>query len=123
VQLNPTAVPIGLEVFLVPRRLAAVLVHGTLDASGFPVPVGILSVDPGVVERAHGTADEIMPQHSRVTARRTRRTWGDRGGHIRHAGPGGVTDRCTKRPDTVGEVTGAEPLRENLVAAWRQTGR
>jgi hypothetical protein len=66
--LNPTAVPIGLEVFLVPRRLAAVLVHGTLDASGFPVPVGILSVDPGVVERAHGTADEIMPQHSRAAA-------------------------------------------------------
>jgi hypothetical protein len=79
VQLNPTAVPIGLEVFLVPRRLAAVLVHGTLDASGFPVPAGILSVDPGVVERAHGIVDEILSRAATADA------WEDVGPTLRES--------------------------------------
>jgi hypothetical protein len=77
--LNPAGVPPGLEIFLVPRRLVVVLVHGALDASGFPVPVGVLSVDPNAVERAHGIVDEIFARAASAAA------WDEVGPALREA--------------------------------------
>ncbi|MCQ4161270.1 hypothetical protein NON00_15215 [Roseomonas sp. GC11] len=79
VPLHPEGVPPGLEVFLIPRRLVAVLVHGALDGSGFPVPVGILSADPGAVERAHGIVDEILARAAPAT------TWNEVETELREA--------------------------------------
>lgn len=63
--LPPAASPQGLEVFLVPRRLAIVLVHGTLVAGrGYPVPLGVLSVEPVVIERVHGLVSDILSRNA-----------------------------------------------------------
>ena len=100
VQLNPAGVPPGLEVFLVPRRLVAVLVHGALDGSGFPVPVGVLSADPGAVERAHGIVDEILARAASAAA------WDEVGPALREtlyqaldfaASSGGLVVTCPRR--------------------------
>jgi hypothetical protein len=50
--LRRDVVPAALELLLVPGRLAAALVHTPLDARGYPVALGIVSVDDDVVGRA-----------------------------------------------------------------------
>jgi hypothetical protein len=53
--------PRGLEIFLVPGRLVFVLVHTSIGVTdGYPVPLGIVSFDPKVVERTHGIITDIM---------------------------------------------------------------
>jgi hypothetical protein len=50
--LKRDVVPAALELLLVPGRFAVALVHTPLDGRGYPVALGIVSVDDGVVGRA-----------------------------------------------------------------------
>jgi hypothetical protein len=50
-----------LEVFLLPGRMAFVLVHAPIGvAEGYPIPLGIASFDPKVVERVHALMTDIL---------------------------------------------------------------
>lgn len=61
VKVPTRRLPRGLEVFLVPGRLAFVLLHTPIGvAEGYPVPLGIASFDPKVVERVHGIMTDVM---------------------------------------------------------------
>lgn len=58
------ALPASLEVFLVPQRVVAAIVHAPLGAGlGFPVPLGVLSFDRAVVERTHRLLQNQLPPH------------------------------------------------------------
>lgn len=62
--LAPKTAPPGLELFLFPQRLAAVLVHAPIGAEpGHPVAVGILSVEPQVLERVHGMVSDLLARN------------------------------------------------------------
>jgi len=53
--------PQGLELLLVPGRLTFVLVHTPIGiAEGYPIPLGIASVDPKVIERVHGLITDVI---------------------------------------------------------------
>jgi hypothetical protein len=53
--------PQGLEVFLVPGRLAFVLVHTPIGIDeGFPIALGVASFDLKVVERVHAVVTDIL---------------------------------------------------------------
>ena len=63
--LHQAAVPQGLEIFLVPRRLAIVSVHGALSRDrGYPVALGVLTVDGLCIERVHGIVSGILSRNS-----------------------------------------------------------
>jgi hypothetical protein len=50
----------SLELLLVPGRIAAVLIHAAFgEGESYPVPLGILSFDPNVVERATGLMRDL----------------------------------------------------------------
>jgi hypothetical protein len=53
--------PPGLEIFLIPGRLAFIVLHTPVGTrEGYPVPMGVMSFDPKVVERAHGIISDIL---------------------------------------------------------------
>ena len=57
------SIPNSLEMLLVPRRMVAVTVHAPIGIGrGFPVPLGLLSFEPDVVERAHQYLNTQLPQ-------------------------------------------------------------
>lgn len=61
--------PSCLEVLLIPGSVAAVLVHAPIGLQrGFPVPLGILSFDTGVVERVASMMTRLLPNHLRSPA-------------------------------------------------------
>jgi hypothetical protein len=54
----------ALEIFLVPRRLVAVVVHAPLAPGvGFPVPLGLLSFDKRVVRSVHALLCANLPKY------------------------------------------------------------
>ena len=56
------AIPSSLEILLIPRRVAAVVVHAPIgEGRGFPVPLGILSFDAAIVRRVHGYLTDQLP--------------------------------------------------------------
>jgi hypothetical protein len=56
------AIPSSLEVLLIPRRIAAVVVHTPIgEGRGFPVPLGILSFDAAIVRRVHQYLTDHLP--------------------------------------------------------------
>ena len=58
------SIPSALEMLLVPRRFVAVTVHAPIGIGrGFPVPLGVLSFEPDVVERAHQYLRTQLPQY------------------------------------------------------------
>jgi len=59
--------PATLEVLLIPSNVAAVLVHAPIGTSrGFPVPLGILSFDTGVVEKVASMLMRFLPNQLRT---------------------------------------------------------
>ncbi|HET7562816.1 MAG TPA: hypothetical protein VFJ87_10620 [Rhodanobacteraceae bacterium] len=59
---NTGAIPSSLEVLLIPRRVAAVVVHAPInDGRGFPIPLGILSFDAAIVRRVHRYLTDHLP--------------------------------------------------------------
>lgn len=61
VKVPRRSLPPGLEVLLVPGRLAFVLAHSPIGVSdGYPVPMGIATFDPVVVERVHQLLTEAL---------------------------------------------------------------
>lgn len=56
------ALPAGLELFLVPHRVVAAIVHAPVgEGLGFPVPLGVLSFDRSVVEQTHRLLQNQLP--------------------------------------------------------------
>lgn len=54
----------ALEVFLVPGRVAAVIVHSAVGhGASYPIPLGILSFDHVVVDRAREVLQGMLPFH------------------------------------------------------------
>jgi hypothetical protein len=59
---NTGAIPSSLEVLLIPRRVAAVVVHAPIgEDRGFPIPLGILSFDATIVRRVHRYLTDHLP--------------------------------------------------------------
>src|SRR5262249_39506112 len=58
---DSTSIPPALEVLVLPRTLAALVVHAPIGAqSGAPVPIGFVSFDARVVARVHAiVSDQI----------------------------------------------------------------
>jgi hypothetical protein len=75
--------PPVVEVFIVPYLVAAVLVHAPIGAiQTFPVPLGVLSFDEGVVRRAQ----DVFLQYTRyVTEKSGRVTVPDHAGFVEEA--------------------------------------
>lgn len=59
--------PATLEVLIIPSSVVAVLVHAPIGTNrGFPVPLGILSFDTGVVERVASMLMRFLPNQLRT---------------------------------------------------------
>lgn len=59
---NTGAIPSSLEVLLIPRKVAAVVVHAPIgEGRGFPIPLGILSFDSAVIRRVHRFLSDQLP--------------------------------------------------------------
>jgi hypothetical protein len=60
-------IPAVLEIFLIPQRIVAVVVHAPIGLErGFPVPLGILSFDPRVLETAREYLIDRLPQYLNI---------------------------------------------------------
>ncbi|QCG98129.1 hypothetical protein E6C67_31045 [Azospirillum sp. TSA2s] len=57
---GPSTIQPTFELLLVPSRLVAILVHAPMSGNGYPIPMGAISVDPAVVERAHGLMQRLL---------------------------------------------------------------
>jgi hypothetical protein len=61
VNLPPSSLPSGLEIFLVPGHIAYVAVHIPFGhAEGYPIPLGIISFDPEAVARVQVALSKIL---------------------------------------------------------------
>lgn len=64
---NNVSLPAKLEIMLVPQRIVAVSVHAPLvDGRSFPIPLGILSFDPSVVQRTHRYLESQLPSRLKM---------------------------------------------------------
>jgi hypothetical protein len=53
--------PVGAEILLVPGRFAFVLAETSMGtAEGFPVPLGIVTVDPEAIRKVHGFLTDVI---------------------------------------------------------------
>ncbi len=58
-------IPSSLEILLVPRRMVAVVVNAPIGLGrGFPVPLGIISFEPDLLQRVHEFLEEKMRPRS-----------------------------------------------------------
>jgi hypothetical protein len=64
--------PAAIEVLVVPRHVATVLVHTAVgQGESYPVPLGIMSLDPRVIARAQELLLELQPLRMVVQGERT----------------------------------------------------
>lgn len=62
-------IPASLEVFLIPGRVAALLVHAPVGSDyGFSVPLGVLSFDETIVGRVAGYLATVLPERMEALA-------------------------------------------------------
>lgn len=61
---NTGAIPSSLEILLIPRKVAAVVVHAPVtEDRGFPIPLGVLTFDTHILRRVHQYLLDSLPAH------------------------------------------------------------
>lgn len=65
IERSTTKAPRSLEIMLVPGKICSIIVHAPLDSDrGLPVPLGIISRDSKVVERASSILLDLVPGYA-----------------------------------------------------------
>jgi hypothetical protein len=65
--ISPSALPLSLELIVQPNRWAAVFIHVPAPSSGFPLPVGYVSVNPKLVGAIGARVGELISKASETS--------------------------------------------------------